>query len=667
MKKTLVICVISIGMLVACSQPQVSGGIRVAPLNAELNVQVPVTNGVRFQATNDRGTSIDVTWDVVEGNARGTIDQAGNFTAPNSIPSPPTATIRATTKATPPQSGTFIVTIIPQGQVGISGSIVIPGNLLQATERQARATTQESTALQSATLQADWSASRVQGEILVIPARDVRAQTLANGTSLRTAKVQIENEILRVTVPQGVEDEVFARQLAAETGSLVQPNYVYRSNALPNDTNFGQQSNLIQIDAPGAWSLQTAVNDNLIAVIDTGLVKTLPEIQGRFTEGRDFCPSFNEKGACQGEDGDVTDLPVGEGGNGHGTFIAGQIAAVTGNGNGIAGVTQSGKILIIKVFSADAKGAGADSSSLSKGIDYAIDRGARVLNLSLGVCIQDSGKLDTPDQVVTKAIQRARDRGAIIVAAAGNNGDGLDKPLGCGNRDVQFPANNANVIAVASVNSNNSRSSFSAIGPQVFISAPGSSILSLNQLGTLETKDGTSFAAPQVSAVIGLMLSKNTSLQSNNGATLDTVKQTLKQTAKPLGDASEFGAGLLQAGAAIRAATPGNAAKEISVYLYADPLENGAYNGNSQNAGRAVIKVAIPNQGNAASSFNIVTTRTLQPLATGTYRVAACINLNNDGVACNKGDLGGAISNVVYNGQKLTIPSPIELVIRQTD
>ncbi len=659
------LALLSIAM--ACSpSPIRSSSVNVRPQNgANLNVQVPVGSGVKFSATDESGKALDVNWDVVEGSSRGAIDASGNYTAPNNIPSPPTATIRATTKAVPPQSGTFVVSIIPAGEIGISGTVTLPAGLLDAPRAEpmsAFASTQAALSFKP-----DWNARRVRGEIIVVP-RDggARTQEIAGASSLRTAQVRDNGDSLSVSVPAGVSDEAFAKQVASETGAIVQPNYIYSPASLPNDPELGRQPNLVQIDAPGAWNVQTAVNDNLIAVLDTGLAKNQPEIQGRFTEGKDFCAALKDpetdKASCSGEDDNVTDIPTNQGGNGHGTFIAGQIAAVTGNGKGIAGLTQSGKILIVKIFAADSQGPLADSSALSKGINYAVDRGARVLNLSLGVCSEDTARFDIPDQIVAKALQRARDLGAVIVAAAGNNGN--NGGGACDNSSVQFPGNNPNVIAVASVSSNNARSSFSAVGSQVSISAPGERIVSLAQTDALDTKDGTSFAAPQVSAVVGLMLSKNSSLQTSNGNTLPTVKGILESTAKPLGARDQFGAGLLQAGAALAKATPGDNTVKTTVYMYADPLENGVYNGNSQNAGRAVFTLSGTS---GTLTYNIVTTRALQPLKPGTYRITACVNKNNNDRACDKGDLGGAVDNVQYTGTKLTVSTPIQLVVRQTD
>jgi subtilisin family serine protease len=654
MKKSLMaLASLALVGLMACQQIS-TRVVRVAPQSGDApGLQVPVKTGVQFKATNEAGNPLTVTWDVVEGASRGTIDGNGNYTAPDNVPSPPTATVRATTTTTPKESGTYVLTIIPQGQAGINGTVTVPVGLLDAPRVEPQAVTATTQQAPVTKFAADWNAARVQGQLLVIPSAGARPQSLSTASSLRGARTQVDGDLLRVQVPAGVSDQVFAAQIAQETGAAVQPNYIYRPVALPNDPEFGKQANLIQIDAPGAWATQTAVNDGLIAVLDTGLVKSLSEIQGRFIEGRDFCAAVNAKSACEGEDGDVTDVPVNQNGNGHGTFIAGQIAAVTGNGQSIAGLTQSGKVLIVKVFSADAKGPLADSPALAKGIKYAVDQGARVLNLSLGVCASQQAAFDVPDQAVSKALQDARAKGAVIVAAAGNNGAG-----GCGtDYSVQFPGNHPDVIAVGSVNGNNARSAFSATGPQVSLVAPGEAILSLNQSGTLETKSGTSFAAPQVAAVAGLMLSKNGALQTNNASTMTTIKAYLESTAKPLGAKNEYGAGLLQAGAALaKAANPSGGGTKTSVYVYADLLRAGGnpnndadYDAEGPLVGRTVVTL---NGTSGSVSYNITLSRSTQPLKAGTYRITACVNKNANTKACDAGDLQGIKRNVQYNGTK---------------
>jgi subtilisin family serine protease len=486
---------------------------------------------------------------------------------------------------------------------------------------------------------------------------------------LRGTISKAEGDFVRVRVPSGISDTAFAIKLEQETGMVVQPNYVYRLLEAPNDTLYAEQGYLTQIDAAGAWFTQVSVPDNLIAVLDSGINANHPDLVGRVTLGKDFCPTYTT--ACQGEDNDPTELTVAQGGIGHGTFATGIIAATTNNKAGIAGIAQSGKVLAVKVFGSDAQGAIADTVALSKGIKYAADQGARIISMSLGVCATQASLFDTPDKLTENAITYAAGKGAVLVAAAGNNGNNPNNQCQT-DTAVQFPGNNPNVIAVGSVNNSNTRSSFSATGAALDIMAPGEALLSLKfDNNAYEKKSGTSFAAPQVAAVAGLMLAKTPTL------TRAEVQSILESTAKDLGASgkdNDFGAGLLQAGAALSKAANINAPTvKTSVYMYADrfrdaPLVDSnsnppvncpvldannlnCFDGASPFAGRAVVTI---NGTSGAVAFSITLSRNGQPLQPGKYVVTACINKNSNGSNCDPGDVGFFDKNVLnFTGANL--------------
>jgi subtilisin family serine protease len=512
---------------------------------------------------------------------------------------------------------------------------------LQASNETARATPQA--------FAPDWSAPRVKGQVIVVsdPANVVRTQSAS--PTLQRAKVQnVGNGLLRVEVPAGQSDEAFAAKIASETNVKVQPNYLYRTMNTPNDPRFNEQSYLTQIDAQGAWSVQTALSsDNLIAVLDTGANFNHPDLNGRLTNGRDFCPSLKPDFSCNGQDDDSTDIPTNRDSGGHGTHAAGIIAAKTNNGAGIAGITHSGKVLVVKVFGNDG-GAGtgvttADSIALSNGIKYAADQGAKVISLSLGIPFAQKGAGNF-DTVVKAQIDYAVGKGALLVAAAGNVSDGDFR--------VFFPASDDNVLAVGAVDGNNARTSYSAyLNKTDLIFAPGNDILST--LGDdYGKKSGTSFATPQVAAIAGLMLSQKPNL------TRAQLTQFLKETAKPLG--AGLGVGLVQAGAALRKAqNPAATAVSTTIYVYADRLKPGAdpnlpssYDGDSPQAGRAVVTFTSKS---GVVNYSVTINRSGQPLQNGTYRIVACVNKNSNQTACDAGDLGGTSQlNVQYSGN--TVP-----------
>ncbi len=660
--------------LVACPKPPAPpppvNRVTVQQSGATILRSVAINTQVKFAATIENTTDQRVTWSIAEGGAtRGTIDAEGNYTSPASVPSPAIATIRATSVATPSIFGEFQLAIIASG--GISGTVTLGVGLLNAPVllQSAQVNLQ---AVPSRQVTPDWQAARTQGEVLIVPNTGISVQSLSSqSATLRSTTSKTESGFIRVRVPNGTSDQTFAEKLALETGATVQPNYRYQLLDAPNDEFYNDQGNLVQIDAPGAWATQVNVPDGLVAVIDSGIKADHPDIAGRIILGKDFCPTFTT--ACQGEDNAPDDFAAA---GGHGTFAAGMIAGVTNNKAGIAGLTHSGKVLTVKVFGQDAGGAGADTVALSKGIRYAVDQGAKVLSMSLGVCASQASAFDTPDKLTENAITYAVGKGAVLVAAAGNNGatgcpipDPNDPQKTINDPSIMFPGNNPNVIAVGSVNGANVRSSFSATGAPLDIVAPGENLLSLSLLGAYERKSGTSFAAPQVAAIAALMMAKTPTL------TRVEIQNILESTAKDLGSAGKdtsFGAGLLQAGAALSKAANTSAPQvKTSVYMYADRLRDAplvssnppincptvitsnldCFDGASALAGRAVVTI---NGTSGAVAYSITLSRNGQPLQAGTYVVTACINKNSNASACDAGDVGFFGTTVLnYNGTAL--------------
>lgn len=327
----------------------------------------------------------------------------------------------------------------------------------------------------------------------------------------------------------------------------VAPLVTYRATGVPNDPGYAFQWHLAAIDAASAWDVTTgagvvvAVLDSGAAFEDSGIFRRAPDLAASsFVPGWDFV------------DGDAH--PNDE--NGHGTHVTSAIAAVTNNGLGVAGVAPGVKIMPLRVL--DAAGSGSDWAA-ADALRWAADHGAKIVNMSFGS--------PTPSSVVADAIAYARSRGVTIVAASGN-GDAN----GVGGT-VSYPAVIEGVIAVGAVRFDRTRASYSNFGPSLDIVAPGGDV-TVNQNGD-EYPDGvlqetffggnpadfgygflqgTSMAAPQVSAVAALLVSRGISSP-------DAVEQALEATALDLGPPGrddQYGHGLLQAGAAVRATvTPG--------------------------------------------------------------------------------------------------------------
>jgi thermitase len=245
----------------------------------------------------------------------------------------------------------------------------------------------------------------------------------------------------------------------------VEPDYAVKVADIPNDKSFGQQWGLAKIKAPQAWDITHSNSNVKIAILDSGIDSTDVDLASKIVEKKNF-----------------TDSPTAEDKYGHGTIVAGIAAAITDNGIGIAGVAYNASLMNVKVLGDNG---GGSYSWIIEGIIWAADNGANVINLSV------DGDVDYAP--LKQAIDYAWNKGVVIVAAAGNNG----------NSNPTYPADYANCLAVAATDSSDHLCSFSDYGNWVDVAAPGSAISTLpdNKYGWM---GGTSIAAPFVSGLAGL-------------------------------------------------------------------------------------------------------------------------------------------------------------------
>jgi len=246
-----------------------------------------------------------------------------------------------------------------------------------------------------------------------------------------------------------------------------------------NDPLSSQQWGLTRIQAAQAWAIATPQRTVYLAIIDTGVDATHPDLAQRvrrYSNGTVY--GYN----TQLNNANTHDF------HGHGTHCAGIAAAHTGNGIGIAGVASTAPVQIMPVKVLNDQGIGT-MTDVARGIIWAADNGAHVLSLSLG------GNAGT--QQLADAVNYAWNRGCVVVAAAGNNGS--NAPF--------YPAAYENALAVAASDPNDRLTDFSQYGTWVDIAAPGSSILSTVPGNRYEAWSGTSMACPHVAGAAALIWS----------------------------------------------------------------------------------------------------------------------------------------------------------------
>ncbi|WP_230500606.1 S8 family peptidase [Sutcliffiella rhizosphaerae] len=208
-------------------------------------------------------------------------------------------------------------------------------------------------------------------------------------------------------------------------------------------------------------------------------------------------------------------------GNGHGTHVAGTVAALN-NSTGVLGVAYNADLYAVKVLNSSGSGT---LSGIAQGIEWSISNGMHVINMSLGA---SSG---------STALQRACDnayaRGIVVIAAAGNSG-------AIGNQNtIGYPARYSSVIAVGAVSSNNTRASFSSVGNELEVMAPGVSILSTTPGNNYASFNGTSMAAPHVAGAAALIKAKYPNMTNVQ------IRDRLRNTATYLGTPFYYGNGVI--------------------------------------------------------------------------------------------------------------------------
>jgi thermitase len=316
------------------------------------------------------------------------------------------------------------------------------------------------------------------------------------------------------------------RQALLGTGlfDYVEPDYYAETGATsPNDPSYISQWHLPKIGSADAWTMTTGSASVVVAVIDSGVYAAHPDLASKLVAGWNFVKS----------NADTSDVI------GHGTEVAGALGAATNNGIGVAGVSWGSLVMPLVVVDNSNFAAYSD---IAAAIQYAVDRKVRVINVSIGGAASSA--------VLQSAVDYAWSRGALVFAAAMNNGQSTP----------YYPAACTHAVGVSATDENDHRASFSNFGPWIALSAPGADILTTMNGGGYGYVNGTSFAAPIAAGVAALVLAANPQL--SNQDVLSALKQGADSPGTP-GFDPQFGWGRVNAWKAVRLVSASPAAAPL--------------------------------------------------------------------------------------------------------
>jgi thermitase len=342
-----------------------------------------------------------------------------------------------------------------------------------------------------------------------------------------------------VKVPPGKVQQRLAAYRGDSDVQFAEPDYIARAIGEPNDPSFSSQWGLTKIQAPQAWDVTTGDSAVRIAILDTGIDASHPDLAAKIV-------------AVQ----NCTSSSTSDDNYGHGTHVAGIAAAITNNGVGVAGAGYNASLMNVKVL--DDTGSGYYSWIIN-GITWAADNGAEVINMSLGGSAGSSA--------LQTAINYAWGKGVVVVAAAGNSGSSAPS----------YPAYYSNCIAVAATDANDSKASWSNYGSSwVDVAAPGVGIYSTlpdhaNQMGATGygSLSGTSMATPFVAGEAALIWA------TSYGTSATSVRNRIETTADAIpGTGTNWKYGRINEFKSVTGSTP-------DFSLSAAPLSQTVVQGNS--------------------------------------------------------------------------------------
>lgn len=337
---------------------------------------------------------------------------------------------------------------------------------------------------------------------------------------INNAGARVTGEIPRIGVkilqlPANASPIAMTRSFSQQREVVfAEPDWIaHPADVVPNDPRYPTW-HLTKINASSAWSISTGSSGLIIAIVDTGVDGSHPDLAAKMVPGWNIYSNSS----------DTSDA------TGHGTAVAGTAAAIGNNGIGVASLAWNCRIMPVRVTNST----GSSSSSLiASGILWAADRGAKVINASFKV--HESSTL-------INALSDVYSRGVVSVFAAGNDGT------------FDSAADNPYMLRISATASNDALASWSATGNNIDLGAPGVGISTTLRGGGYGTGDGTSFAAPIVAGIAALILSVNPGLSPLE------VGNILKQSADDLGSSGwdpQYGWGRVNAARALQM-TPGS-------------------------------------------------------------------------------------------------------------
>jgi subtilisin family serine protease len=507
-----------------------------------------------------------------------------------------------------------------QRRIQIARRVVAPFNLLAAL-------------LFTLCLGASAQAPRfVTGQILIKPKAQLSDSSLTERLEGHGAwqRQRLHRSNVRViNVSESRAEAVLAALRRDPDIEFAERDGIARAAFVPNDAyvTSGREWHLAKIQAPQAWDTTAGAADVVVAILDSGINAAHPDLARRVLPGYDFVSN----------DSDPSDD------FGHGTAVAGVVVAAGNNRIGVAGVAWRCAVLPVKVVNSSGF---ASYSALAQGIRYAVDQGARVINISIAG--------DSPSSTLQEAINYAWNSNVVIVAAAGNNANDV----------LQYPAACDHVVAVSATEPDDSLASFSSFGSSITLSAPGDNIWTTQsdlsrRYGSWR---GTSFASPVVAGVAALAVSANPSLSNTQLVSL------LEATADDRGAAGydvAFGFGRVNAFRALTVATGGSVpASEPNL----DLLPPGVTLTATPRAGARLTSAFVSLAGTASDSsgldrIEILVNDAPAQTAIGTSQWSAQINLEPglNLVRVRSVDLAGNVSKEVTRTWFYVVLTPLSL------